>query len=479
MIVFKKYIDNVYDDEDKQLLEEANLATDSGALRAAYIMVWLACAESIKRRFKDAGKRDGNAGCVVSKIDKMESNHQAIDKILLDEAHKYGFITDSSYTELLHIYTMRCIYGHPYEKAPEKDDVLYAVSVVVKNLLSHAVLLREGFIQHIIELLISEKNYIDIKENTIEKYALELKSKIDPQCYRYLLEKYWEQLEPIAEDISVSEIYNRGVIFTKTVLEHMDDDIYDADEWLDKIIKYPKTMIGVIYSPAMFNLIGEKAQDALVGNMLDLVDGYPKILNFLENIESEMTDRQQYRFKEYLASADWNKLDLYITKLHLITCFERLINMLKSSNFYIQNPAIDYIIFLGAKEIERLCLEKQNILGRNILQAAQGKSSSAQGLLEDLSKNDYPIEFMQGIIDECFVNEHNEIRLKINCLDEVFLGIDALGTEDREHIVGRVIEKISLGHMKEGKEFNSEMVEKCMFREPYMSIKSKLLEMCE
>lgn len=105
MIVFKKYIDNVYDDEDKQLLEEANLATDSGALRAAYIMVWLACAESIKRRFKDAGKRDGNAGCVVSKIDKMESNHQAIDKILLDEAHKYGFITDSSYTELLHTQT--------------------------------------------------------------------------------------------------------------------------------------------------------------------------------------------------------------------------------------------------------------------------------------------------------------------------------------------------------------------------------------
>ena len=60
----------------------------------------------------------------------------------------------------------------------------------------------------------------------------------------------------------------------------MDDDIYDADEWLDKIIKYPKTMIGVIYSPAMFNLIGEKAQDALVGNMLDLADGYPKILKF-------------------------------------------------------------------------------------------------------------------------------------------------------------------------------------------------------
>ena len=108
-----------------------------------------ACAESIKRRFEEAGNRDSTAGKVSTKIRKMESQHASIDTTLLEEAKQYGFITDSEYTELIYIYNMRCIYGHPYELAPTEEQVVHAVSTVVRIIMSKPVKMREGFISQL------------------------------------------------------------------------------------------------------------------------------------------------------------------------------------------------------------------------------------------------------------------------------------------------------------------------------------------
>ena len=45
-----KYIDQIFNEEDRKLFQEAVLSAQAGALRASYIMIWISCAESIKRR---------------------------------------------------------------------------------------------------------------------------------------------------------------------------------------------------------------------------------------------------------------------------------------------------------------------------------------------------------------------------------------------------------------------------------------------
>ena len=123
------YADKILSKEDRPLFEEAVAAGKSGALRATYVMIWLACAEALKRRFREAQKRDHAAGQIVGGIKSKERDHKSVDKFVLEEAKGYGFVSDSGYTILNHIYEMRCLYAHPYEEAPSQEQVSCAASI--------------------------------------------------------------------------------------------------------------------------------------------------------------------------------------------------------------------------------------------------------------------------------------------------------------------------------------------------------------
>ena len=127
----REYAKEILAHEDHPLFDEAVEAAKAGALRSAYVMIWLACAESLKRRFREAKKRDDIAGKIVGEIERLEKEHKAVDMVLLEKALRYGFVSDSGHTALGHIYEMRCIYGHPYEEAPSREKVIDAAATVV------------------------------------------------------------------------------------------------------------------------------------------------------------------------------------------------------------------------------------------------------------------------------------------------------------------------------------------------------------
>ncbi|MHB9091106.1 MAG: hypothetical protein ACYC7H_06775, partial [Chloroflexota bacterium] len=56
-----RFLEEVASPEDKILFQEAVDAAAGGAYRAAYIMTWLSCAESLKRRFSELATRDNTA----------------------------------------------------------------------------------------------------------------------------------------------------------------------------------------------------------------------------------------------------------------------------------------------------------------------------------------------------------------------------------------------------------------------------------
>ena len=165
------YANKILSLDDRPLFEEAVEVAKVGALRSAYIMIWLACAGSLKRRFREAGIRDNAAGSIVGQIEEREANHRAVDKYLLEEAHKYGFVSDSQLTILEHIYDMRCIYGHPYEQAPSSETVIEAASEVVDLVLSKPVKLRHGFAQQVLTSLLQIGSYLDDQESAVLSFA--------------------------------------------------------------------------------------------------------------------------------------------------------------------------------------------------------------------------------------------------------------------------------------------------------------------
>ena len=115
---YGKFLPQIADEQDRVLFQEAVNCAKSNAFRAAYIMVWLSAAESLKRKFKILATQDTEAGQIQGQIDQKEKQQQAIDVFLLDKSKDYGFLSDSEHTRLRHIYELRCVFGHPYEEQP-------------------------------------------------------------------------------------------------------------------------------------------------------------------------------------------------------------------------------------------------------------------------------------------------------------------------------------------------------------------------
>lgn len=227
------YANNILSAEDHPLYDDAVEAGKAGAFRAAYVMLWLACAESLKRRFREAQKRDGAAGKIVGDIEAKERDHRAVDKFVLEKAHEYGFISDSGLTVLNHVYEMRCIYGHPYEEAPSQEQVSHAAAVVVEHVLSKPVKLRHGFGKQLLKSLLEERSFLDDQQTAVEAFAKDILPRLDESIHGWLLDNYWSELEKISGDSSLAVFSRRGIWFSRTMLLEVGVDAFSNDDWHD------------------------------------------------------------------------------------------------------------------------------------------------------------------------------------------------------------------------------------------------------
>lgn len=71
-IDLSEYQNRVLADDDKPLFDEAVESARVGALRGAYILLWLSCLESLKRKFKEATLRNNTAQKIVGEFEERE-----------------------------------------------------------------------------------------------------------------------------------------------------------------------------------------------------------------------------------------------------------------------------------------------------------------------------------------------------------------------------------------------------------------------
>jgi hypothetical protein len=449
MVDISSYASRIHDDEDRPLFEDAVRAAQADALRGAFVLIWLACAESIKRRFREAEKRDGAAGKIVGEIDQKETDHKSVDKLILDKAKEYGFIYDPVYTILLNIYEMRCVYGHPYEQAPLPEQVSHAAAMVVEHVLSQAVRLRHGYGETLLTNLLQDKNFLDDQKGAVEKFANEIALKIDDRIYGWFLGRYWRELEQIADDASQGLFFRRGIYFCRSMVA-ISGNLFSHDDWHAAVGKYPKILACVVLGKPFFASIGERAQDTLVGCAIDRAAERASILQYLESLmdSQELSERQKQRFLKCID--DMDLADLRAAKLSLGICLNKLVAELKSYNWYKQQPAINMVVEYGLEAIAKLDANGQMILGRNILQVADGGERSSKRLLLKMGEAPklWPENFIAGIAAECFVNESAQVRLKCGRLEPVMKILDGLDEDIRCRIINPIEKAILEGSPK-------------------------------
>ena len=93
-------INKIQNEEDKILISDAIKLADSGFLRASYIMSFLAGIESLKRRFKELGKKDSSTGRIATEIKNKEERHESIEKFVIDKAKELMIIDDIEKSKL-------------------------------------------------------------------------------------------------------------------------------------------------------------------------------------------------------------------------------------------------------------------------------------------------------------------------------------------------------------------------------------------
>jgi len=445
------YAKNIHSTEDHPLFDDAVEAGKAGALRAAYVMIWLACAESLKRRFREAQKRDGAAGKIVGDVEAKEREHKAVDKFVLTKAHEYGFVSDSGHTILNHIYEMRCLYGHPYEEAPSQEQVSHAAAVVVEHVLSKSVKLRHGFGKQLLKSLLEERSFLDDQQTAVEAFAKDILPRLDESIHGWLLDNYWSELEKISGDSSMSVFSRRGIWFSRTMLLEVGVDVFSNDDWHDKTCKFPKVLMRVCGIAGVFKEIGKRAQDSLVGLILTESSTRASVLTHLERLNNSgaLTKRQRERFVEHVSEMEIGAIRS--AGLSTLTCYGKLIDAMKSHNWYVQNPAIDLVVSNGPDQAAELNEEQQIDLGRNILQCAEGTEKSACKFLEELSKDgaSWPFDVVRGIAFESFTNEDNQIRFKDRHLGRVLSALGHLKPRQRNQLIADIAASVDAGTPKD------------------------------
>ena len=443
-----KYAETILSDEDRPLFDEAVLAAKFGALRAAYVMIWLTCAESLKRRFREARVRDDTASKILSRIEKLEQQHKATDKPLLDKALEYGFVSESEHAILTHVYELRCIYGHPYQEAPTSEKLIDAAASVVLLVLSRPVKLRQGFGRQLLVGLLRDRNYLDDFEPTVTVFAQNILPRLDESIYVWLLDEYWKELEKISDDSSMDIFTRRGLWFCRAMLAEVGAATLSHEEWHSKSVKFPKTLVRVCSTADIFQNIGDHAQDSIVGFILDESKSRASLLPYLERLcdEDALSERQQARFTKRLSELESSAT--LASGLSTTFCYSILINELESYNWYRQNAAIQRLVSNGPDQAAELTDEQQVYLGRNILQSGDETAVSALEFLENLNSGHmrWPLGIVLGIALETFTNESNGIRIKVvDYIEYVLSGLDRLGDAERTEIINAIVASVAAG----------------------------------
>lgn len=449
-LVFDSYLDLIPVEADRRLLEEAGKAAQAGALRLAFVGVWLGCAESLKRRFQELAPLDSAAGAISGDISRKEAAQQAIDAFVLGKAKDYGFLSDVEHSRLEHIYQMRCVYGHPYEAVPSPEDLLSAASTVTDLVLSRPVKLRHGYIQRQVELLTSDATFLDDVEEAVARYAAVVFPRVDGTLHRYCLQKLWDAAQSLAGHPTLALFDRRTIWFSRAYLEAEATGILAGWDMIEVLSTHRDVATRVLAYPGAFALLSEHAQDIIVGNLVEFSAARPSCLKALEVLVSAgvTTERQEERFDQAVKGSSWEALAA--SGVVLSEWADQILAGLKSYNWYMQNPAADALWNAGPEGLGSLDEIRQRELGRNVLQAADGQARSAGGFLQQLSEtaSSWPTAFVVGVVLECFANDQDQVRFKPKCAQTALSALRKLTPRKRSQVTEAIAQVLNAGVLK-------------------------------
>ena len=421
----------IAEDVDYLLFDEVAKTLDAGAFRAAYVMTWIAVAESLRNKFVVMADRDAEVGRIVRTVEHAENKDEPTDRLILDAAAKLGLVSSDEARKLGHMREMRNVYAHPRQAGPSEEEVLAALATAVDSVLSRSPALRHGYVNGLLVSLFDDRHFLDDVEEIVSDYASGVARRVHLDATPYLVAELLKRLEPLMGDPEMGMLRRRCIWFSRAVLDELRPTL-SAERWdVVRIMQRCPRASSALYSePVIWPLLPPQAQDMAIGRLLEPADrSRPSATDIRRVRELQarglLTSRQEERLDAVLGSVGVNVLAA--AGMSLAEYAPRVVEELASHNWYRQNDACDALMSQGPKAAMQLNDDMLEELGRNVLQAAEGTAGSAMFFIEKEIEHaaDWPEAFVRGLLAETLVNERGEFRLKGTQLRGVWSIVEA------------------------------------------------------
>lgn len=444
------WINDVKDDNDKELFNEIISCIDSKSYRSASIMIWILCAESLHKKLNQFSQNNSQ---LVNDLKNWEENDKN-EADLLDLCEKYNLINNMDYNQLNLIREARNDYAHPNFTSPSKNEVLSYLFFALNSVLSKSSQYSFLEAKNLLELLLKDPIQLGNRNSIqIRTYSRNLISKLNPKTYKSILKLLFDLTEELLIDFEPEKqkCIDIGLTLIKELIL-VDKELIN-EEKCNKFLNNSK-----ITSCNVFSQIE-------IWKILDLNTRF-KTFKYSSKFENEIFSEIDFinRFHklnendllDYNLKEDFNKI-LDNTSIDLIlnseistqTQFEKIISNFKSYDWHIQNPTAK---ILRQKDLTHFNDEQLEIIGRNLLQAADGRSWESQTTIDHFLRNydDFiPESLVKGILFEIFINEEKEFRFKENYFRKPIITISS--HEEFQSIYNQLLNEIKKSDAKDNR----------------------------
>lgn len=437
---------NIENEHDRVLLAEAILALQGGALRAAYVMTWLACAESIKRRLNECAVWDKEAESILSQISGLENNQRAIDGKLLGFAKTLSMIDDIEAGQLEAVYKNRNIYGHPYSTAPTEAEVVSAIELVASAVLTKPLRYKHKFIKELQADLFSKKSFLDDTDGAVDEYVNGFVLKrVDPRVYKILVGRCWKELEQLHGDRAKLLFFRRGVRFCRTLIINGDMfSQWDDDEWHQMLNRYPNALHAVCFDERIVCRFNERAANSWLTFSLEQAEIHPEEYGFLFRMKSAsvLSERHVELLCEGIRACQGSSL--LRTGLTLKELFPILRPKLTIYDFSKLGDVFDFMFLSKLDEVEELISEDQEYLGACLVSGVQRGAYALKWIFNSICGGSrcVSVAVMRGIISRLFIESNGDLYIKEGLCKQVLPRMGAYDPVSAGDIDDSVAQKI-------------------------------------
>ena len=420
---YRYWINDVKDDADKELFNEIITCIDTESYRSAAVMIWVLCAESLQKRLKQLAQNNKSI-----KKDLKTWNKDKNEAELLKLCKKHDLISDSDCNHLNLIRKARNRYAHPNNVAPEKNRVLAYLFFALNSVLSKSSQYSYLEAKNLLNLLLSDPIQLGNKNTLqIRSYSRNLISKLNPNIHEPILKLLFKLTEKLFNDFNVEKqkCIDIGLILIKELIL-ADNEIIDESKCSEFLNNSKITSCNVFSEIEIWELIDENTRyktfkyssnfESEIFSEIDFITTFHK-LNENDLLDTNLKE-------DFNKILDETPIDLVLNcDISTETKFEKIINNFKSYDWYIQNPTAKLVRQINLNQFNDKQLE---IIGRNLLQAADGGSRGSKTSIEYILRNynnNIPKSLIKGIAFEVFVNEKNEFRLKENYFRKIIIAI--------------------------------------------------------